>query len=184
MVYTILKPLVISLILLISLSSQSFADFYVIPVAKNNVNLPQIFSMLAETMQPIDSSMTYDNTEVLLKTTSSGANQYIGHLSLPHGAKILKCVGFGRDTDSGRQFEFRIFRYNLTDSPVWTAVSNWVVSGVAYENGNIQLESEIIPSFAEIDNVNYSYGIFLVLPPAQVGKELGVLRFYVETTSN
>jgi hypothetical protein len=72
-----------------------------------------------------------------------------------------------------------MFRYNVFDSPVWTRMTDWMVSGVAWSGGPLVTEAQVDPSLAQVDNFDYSYGIFVELPP---DANLSVLRFVVETT--
>ena len=143
------------------------------------------FSLLAETMQPIDSSIGYDNTMAFLTTTQDSSisppASYIGQLDLPDGARIVSVLCFGLDTDPSAQFEFQLFRYNLYNDPVWSPVSDWTMSGVPFTGGKFQIESQVDPDAALVDNARYSYGMYLVLPKATSGA-LGVLRFVVDTT--
>jgi len=143
------------------------------------------FSLLAETMQPIDSSIGYDNTMAFLKTTQdstvSPPTSYIGQLDLPDGARIVGVRCFGLDSDPNGEFYFRLYRYNLWSDPVWSPVTNFAFSGVAFSSGKVMLEAAVDPDMAMIDNAEFSYGIFLVLPKAQLG-ELGLLRCMVDTT--
>jgi len=144
------------------------------------------YSLLAETMRPIDSSIGFDNTSAFLTTTinsSTGSTSYIGQLNLPDGSSIVSVRGYGKDTDPNQQFYFRLYRYNLSDNPVWSPVTDFAYSGIAFAGGDITIGATVNPANAAlVDNQNYSYGIFLVLPKASVGKQLGLLRFVVETT--
>ncbi len=145
----------------------------------------QHFSLLAETMQPIDSSIGYDNTMAFLKTTQNSTvsfpTSYIGQLDLPDRAKIVGVRCFGLDSDPNGEFYFRLYRYSLWSDPVWSPVTGFASSGVAFSGGKVVLEATVDPNAAVVDNAQYSYGIFLVLPKAQSG-ELGVLRCVVDTT--
>jgi hypothetical protein len=145
----------------------------------------QHFSLLAETMQPLDSSIGYDNTMAFLRTTQdstiSPPASYIGQLNLPNGARIVGVRCFGLDTDPNGEFYFRLYRYNLWDDPVWSAVTDFAYSGVLFSSGKVMIEAAIDANMALVDNVNFSYGLFLVLPKAQSG-DLGVLRCVVDTS--
>ena len=145
----------------------------------------QRFSLLAETMQPVDSTIGYNNTSGYLTTTTNsavnGVTQYIGQLHLPDGATIINMIGFGLDTDPNSQFYFRLYRYNLNNVPIWSAVTDFAYSGVPYSNGIIEIPAAVDPGMAVVDNAQFSYGLFLVLPVASTG-QLGVLRFMVETS--
>lgn len=145
----------------------------------------QHFSLLAETMQPIDSSIGYDNTMAFLKTTLdstvSPPTSYIGQLDLPDGARIVNVRCFGLDSDPNDEFYFRLYRYSLWSDPVWSPVTDFAHSGVPFSDGKVMLEAVIDQDMAVINNAEFSYGIFLVLPKAKSG-ELGVLRCVVDTT--
>jgi hypothetical protein len=102
------------------------------------------YSLLAETMQPIDSSVRYDNSEALLTTTqnSSGLETgYIGQLSLPDGARIVSVKGLGIDTDPTSEFIFRLYRYKLGDDPVFSTVTDSAFSGVGFSGGKLEANS-------------------------------------------
>ncbi len=143
------------------------------------------FSLLAETMRPIDSSIGYDNTMAFLRTiqdsTISPPTSYIGQLDLPDGARIVRVKCFGLDSDPNGEFYFRLYRYSLQSDPVWSPVTDFASSGVAFNGGKVVLEATVDPDRAVIDNAEFSYGIFLVLPKARSG-DLGVLRCVVDTT--
>lgn len=143
------------------------------------------FSLLAETMQPVDSTIGYDNTDAYLETTQnstgSGTATYIGQLDLPDGARIVGVRCLGLDSDPATQFQFRLYRYNLSDDPVWSAVTDFGASGVASSVGKVVREATIDPGMALIDNADFSYGIFVMLPEAQSG-DLGLLRCVVDTS--
>jgi hypothetical protein len=136
-------------------------------------------------MQPIDSSIGYDNSDAYLETTqnslATGTATYIGQLDLPDGARIVGVRCFGLDSDPNTQFQFRLYRYNLWDSPVWTGVTNFAASGVSYSGGKVMREATVDPGTALVDNGNFSYGMYVMLPPAQSGR-LGLLRCVVETS--
>jgi hypothetical protein len=144
------------------------------------------FSLLAETMRPIDSTIGYNNYNAFLTTTQESsvnpATCYIGQVNLPHGEKILSVRCFGQDSDPNKEFSFGMYRYELYANPVYQAVSSYVGSGIAFSGGKIDFAASIISTMATVDNEKYSYGIYLTLPKAQTGS-LGVLRFVIETTS-
>ena len=146
------------------------------------------FSLLAETMSPLDSSVGYDNTSAFLTTTADSTvvfpTTYVGHLDLPDGATVVSAVCSGLDTDPSNQFSFRIFRYNLWTSPVWEAVTEYGYSGVPFSGGNVEVDAEVDPANAVVDNGEFSYGLILKLPKAQVGTSLGVLRCVVNSSYN
>ena len=74
-------------------------------------------------------------------------------------------------------------RYGLWDDPVFTAVAVSVVSGYAYDGGKLVREATVESTVALVDNENYSYASYLILPEASVPSyELGLLRFVVETS--
>jgi hypothetical protein len=135
-------------------------------------------SLLAETMTPVVSGTSYDSTQAYL-TTTAGAADYIGHLALPDGTRIVSVRAEGRDTDPNHEYQYQLFRYRLADSPVWTPVTDSAVSGVAFSGGLVTTPAQISSGAAVVDNSQYAYGIFLELPAPTAGT-LGVLRFVVE----
>lgn len=141
------------------------------------------FSLLAETMQPIDSTIGYDNTMGSLHTTSvstlTGSATYIGQVDLPDGATIVRVLAHGNDATAAAEYGFALYRYSVFDSPVWTQMTDWMVSGFAWSGGALVTEAQVYPSLAQVDNMSYSYGVFVDLPP---DADLSVLRFVVETT--
>jgi hypothetical protein len=142
------------------------------------------YSLLAETMQPLDSTIGYDNASAFLKTTQDSkiytSTAYIGQLDLPDGARIVRVVCFGLDTDPNQEFTFRVYRYSLRSDPVWSAVTDYAYSGVSFDGGRVTAEATVDPDRAVIDNAEFSYGLYLLLPTAQTG-DLGVLRCLVDT---
>ena len=140
-------------------------------------------SLLAETMQPIDSTIEYNNNEAFLTTTADSTindvTHYIGQLNLPDGATITKVVGFGLDTDANTEFSFALFRYKLIDNPVYSQVTAFAFSGITFRDGKIEIPSAVDTDMALVDNAQFSYAIYLVLPSASDG-QLGVLRFLIE----
>jgi hypothetical protein len=143
----------------------------------------RLFSLLAETMQPVDSTIGYDNTEGSLHTTSVstlwGNSTYIGQVDLPDGATIERVLGYGYDGTPAAEYRFAMFRYSVFDLPVWTQMTDWALSGFAWSGGALVTEAQVYPSHAEVNNMSYSYGIFVDLPP---DANLSVLRFVVETS--
>jgi hypothetical protein len=143
------------------------------------------FSLLAETMQPVDSTIEYDSNSAFLTTIQdsglSGPASYIGQLDLPDGARIVGARCFGLDTDPMGEFYFRLYRYNLWTEPVWSGVTDFAHSDVPFSEGKVVVEAAVEPEAAFVDNAEFSYGIFLVLPTSQSG-ELAVLRCMVDTT--
>lgn len=141
------------------------------------------FSLLAETMQPVDSTIGYDNTEGSLHTTSFstlwGNATYVGQVDLPDRGTIVRVLGYGYDGTAAAEYRFAMFRYSVIDSPVWTQMTDWALSGFAWNGGALETEAQVYPSLAEVNNLSYSYGIFVDLPP---DADLSVLRFVVETT--
>ncbi len=141
------------------------------------------FSLLAETMQPVDSTIGYDNTLASLHTTSVsslwGNATYIGQVDLPDGATVVRIIGYGFDGTSAAEYAFVLYRYSVFDSPVWTQMTDFVVSGYAWSGGTLVSGAAAYPSLAEVDNLTYSYGVFVELPPHA---NLSVLRFVVETS--
>jgi hypothetical protein len=140
------------------------------------------FSLLAETMRPIDSSIGYDNTSAYLKTTLNStlpATSYIGQLNLPDGSTISGARCYGQDSDPAGEFSFGLYRYGVA-TPPYTAVTSYVSSGAAFSGGAVTLTATVVSTYAVVDNATYSYGLFLTLPKAQSG-QLGVLRCVVDT---
>ncbi len=145
----------------------------------------QHFSLLAEAMQPVDSSIGYDNYQAFLKTTQESTvsieTTYVGQVNLPDGATIVGVRCFGQDSDPNREFYFRLYRYNLEGDPVWSAVTDFAYSGVAFSGGKLVVEATVDPSTALVDNTLFSYGIYVVLPKATSG-DLGLLRCVVDAS--
>lgn len=147
----------------------------------------QHFSLLASTMQPLDSSIRYNNTGAFLKTIQEStlytSTVYVGQLDLPAGARIVSVRGFGLDTDPFFEFSFRLYRYNLYSSPVGSPVTGLASSGTYFQGGKIVVSAPVYSDMAVIDNDQYSYGILLTLPVpyAPPYQDLGMLRFVVDT---
>jgi hypothetical protein len=143
----------------------------------------QYFSLLAETMQPVDSTIEFNNTQGSLQTTQDtalfGATTYIGQVDLPHGATIERVIAYGNDGSVTDEYGFAVFRYSLFDSPVWTQMTDWRFSGIPWSGGNLVSEEQVYPAMAQVDNLTYSYGIFAQLP---ADMSLSILRFVVETS--
>lgn len=143
------------------------------------------FSFLAETMRPVDSTIQYDCNDAYLKTIQDSTlqiTQYIGSVHLPHGESIISVKGYGIDS-SPLAFYFRLYRYNISEDPVWSSITDFAYSDSGSFEGNKTTVTAIVnPDFATVDNLNYSYGLFLVLP-ADITNELKVLRFVIETTA-
>ena len=143
------------------------------------------FSLLAETMQPIDSSIEYNNFSAFLTTTQnssvSSATSYIGQLDLPDGAQITAVRCEGLDSDTTGEFFFRLYRYTLYNDPVWSDVTDFAYSGYAWSGGKITVVADINSVNAVVDNDNYAYAIILVLPLGDSGP-LGFLRCVIDTS--
>lgn len=144
-------------------------------------------SILAEAMQPIDSSIQYNNVDSYLTTvqhsTMDAMAEYIGQLNLPDGSRITGVLCEGRDTDPAGQFYYRLYRYSYNSTPVFSGVTDFAYSGYYEAKGNLGVEAEVVPENAIVDNRTYSYGIFLSLPKATSG-DLKVLRCLVATTTD
>jgi hypothetical protein len=138
------------------------------------------YSLLAETMQPVTSNIVYDNTSAFLTTISPATAYYIGQLDLPDNSRIVETTCFAVDSDPSREIYYRLYRYNLFENPVWSAVTDFTYSGLPFDGGKIEMGAVIDADMAVVDNARYSYGIFLALPPAAMG-QLGVLRCIVGT---
>lgn len=90
---------------------------------------------------------------------------------------------YGIDTDPAGEYQFQLFRYGLWDVPVFTAVTDLVVSGYAYDGGKLVREATVESTVALIDNANYSYAIYLILQEASnLRYDLGLLRFVIDTS--
>jgi hypothetical protein len=163
--------------LLILCSHRSFASDY------------RYFSILAETMRPIDSTIGFDCELGYLKTTSdstlNASSQYIAQVNLPHGSTVdtVSCYGYDNDNND---FSFTLFRYrfNGIGNDVFQQVSQEGDSSVS--SGYIDLTVGPIfplnpPGIAVINNEDYSYGLFLNLPKAQFN-DLYVVRCLVRAT--
>jgi hypothetical protein len=155
------------------------------PVAAGSV---QHFSLLAATMQTLDSTIGHDSEDGLLRTvqesTSHTVTAYRGQVDLPDGARVVGVRAFGLDTDPFFEFCYDLCRYNLDSEPVYEAVTDWVCSGESFQDGDIVLNAPVHSGVAVVDSEHYSYAIFLVLPtpynpPYQ---DLAVLRFVVDST--
>jgi len=164
------------------------ALFILIPDISSRVALAgsvQHYSLLAETMRPLDSSIEYNNWSAYLTTTKNSSvnlsTAYIGQLDLPHGTRIAAVRCFGNDSDPSGEFYFILYRYNLWHDPVWSQVSSIVGSGFLFDAGKIMVEATIDTDMNVVDNDQFSYGIYLELPEASSG-ELGLLRCVVDTT--
>jgi len=148
----------------------------------------QHFSLLASTMQPLDSSIGYNNTGGYLKTiqasTINTSTVYVGQLDLPNGARIVSVRGLGLDSDPIFEFAFRLYRYNLYGNPVSSPVTGLASSGTNFQGGKIEVSAPVYSDMAVIDNDQYSYGILLTLPVpySPPYQDLGVLRFVVDTS--
>lgn len=146
------------------------------------------FSLMARTMQPVDSSIRYDSYDGYLRTVQeSSMNEvtvYVGQVDLPDGASVVGVRAFGLDSDPFFEFCFGLVRYNLDEDPVNSPVTDMVCSGEYLQPGKIELEAPVHPGAAVVDNVNYGYNIFVRLPtPYNLPfQDLAVLRFLVDTS--
>jgi hypothetical protein len=144
----------------------------------------QHFSLLAETMQPVDSTIEYDSYDAYLETTqdsSLNTTAYIGQVTLPDGANIVgvRCFGEDDDPNPDAEFSFALFRYSLVAN--FEAVTEWVSSD---NQGKQQVQAPVLSDphlIAAVDNAAYSYGIYLTLPEPVAGT-LRVLRCVVDTS--
>ena len=86
----------------------------------------QHFSLLAATMQTMDSTISYDSEDGLLRTvqesTSHEVTAYRGQVDQPDGARVVGVRGFGLDTDPFFEFCYSLDRYNLYNEPVYEAM--------------------------------------------------------------
>jgi hypothetical protein len=146
------------------------------------------FSLMARTMQPADSSIRYDTYDdgYLRTVQESSMNEetvYIGQVDLPDGATVVDVRAFGLDSHPFGEFCFGLVHCNLDDDPACSAVTQEVCSGELAQPGKAELQAPVLSNMAVVDNVNYSYSIFVQLPtpynpPYQ---DLGILRFRVDT---
>lgn len=147
----------------------------------------QHFSLMARTMQPVDSSIRYDSYDGYLRTVQeSSMNEvtvYVGQVDLPDGANVVGVRAFGLDSDPFFGFCFGLVRYNLAENPVYSQVTDIVCSGEYPQPGKIELEAPVRAGAAVVDNVNYGYNIVVRLPTpyAPPNQDLAVLRFLVDT---
>jgi hypothetical protein len=147
----------------------------------------EYFSILAETMNPVDSTIEYDCDEGYLETTSDStlhATQYIGQINLTHGAVFDTVSAYGYDTDS-EDFTFQVFRYrfNGEGNNVFEQVSKIGDSSVIDPGGYVDITVGSVfpvdpPGLTTVNNQNYSYGLYLTLPAA-ASDELYVVRFVI-----
>ena len=145
------------------------------------------FSILAETMRPIDSSIEFNcndgNLRTMTDSSLNGSTQYIGQVNLPHGTTIVNASCYGYDDDT-TDFQFALFRYrfNGVGNPVFEAITNHGFSSTApgsYAEITVGLVSPLDPpGLAVVNNEDYSYGLFLGLPKA-ITNELYVVRCVV-----
>lgn len=143
------------------------------------------FSLLAETMQPVDSTIGYDNYYAYLTTTQNstvwGTGSYIGQLDLPDGAQITAVRCYGQDTDPSHEFQFQVWRYRLWDEPnVFSEVTEYKTSGVAWAGGKVMLTAAVVAGRETVDNAEYSYGLYVLMPAPSAGTQLGLLRCVVD----
>jgi hypothetical protein len=156
----------------------------------------RFFSILAETMRPLDSTIGYDCHEGYLETTSDStehSTQYIAQVNLPQGSTVDTVSCYGYDNDD-KDFSFQLYRYrfNGEGENVFEAVSD---EGDSYgaDPGYVDLTVGAVlptpetPGIAVINNEHYSYGLYLNLPKASVN-DLYVVRCVVranfESTSS
>jgi hypothetical protein len=150
------------------------------PAVANGV---QHFSLPALAMHPVDWRTHYDGTSGYLMNTGTTdvPIAFVEPLNLPDGATIVGAQAFGLDDNMYSEFSFYVFRVGLQSDPVLTPVSRAGGSGDSYNAGKITVTAAVTPSLALVDNVQYSYGIYLNLdvPVAGYGP-VGVLRFLVD----
>lgn len=147
------------------------------------------FSLMARTMQPADSSIRYNTYDdgylrTVQESSMNEATVYAGQVDLPDGATVVGVRAFGLDNDPFGEFCFGLVHCNLYDDPVCSAVTQEVCSGESRQPGKTELQAPVHTNMATVDNVNYSYNIFVRLPtpynpPYQ---DLGILRFRVDTS--
>ena len=143
-------------------------------------------SLLAASMQPVDSSIEYNNASSLLTTVTEstlGTTSYVGQLSLPDGSTVSGVRCEGTDTDPGAEFVVRMYRYRLEDEPdVRTGVTGFAGSVPLFAAGDTIVEPSVDADAAHVDNAEYSYAIVASLPKATTSKTLGLLRCTVDIT--
>ncbi len=149
----------------------------------------QHFSILAESMHPIDSTIQFNNTSAYLVTTSNstyspGEATYIGQVNLPDGAVISGVHIYGIDRDNSVNFGAGLYRYNQDSAPVFAAVTTFQ-NTTAAPNKVVMNQVPISSGLATIDNQNYSYGLFINLPrstaaPNISNPDLAILRIVID----
>lgn len=132
----------------------------------------QHLAILAESVQPLDSTIQFNNKSAYLVTSQnsslSGGAQYIAQVHLPDGAVISGVHLYGIDSDSSQDVGAALYRYNLQDSPVWGAKPVAVYATTTGSAGKFSLALVVNTDVATVDNVNYSYGVYISLPKATV----------------
>ncbi len=172
-------PVLLSFIF-VSLSYQSFASEY------------RFFSILAETMRPLDSTIEFDCDDGNLKTTTNStlhpsSAQYIAQVNLPHGSTIDSVSCYGYDNDNN-DFSFMLYRYrfNGEGKDVFEPVSQEGISSVAAPATYVDLTVGPVfpldpPGIAVVNNEDFSYGLYLNLPKPD-SNDLYVVRCVVRAT--
>lgn len=139
------------------------------------------FSILAETMNPVDSSIEFDSDNGYLKTTSGSIGQYIAQINLPHDSKIISAKFYGYDTDTNN-ISFAVYRYRFNGEGIdvfeqVTETKDTSLSAPGYsELTSLPIP---VPAFNTVNNKDYSYGLYLNLPVAD-SEDLYAIRFLVE----
>lgn len=149
------------------------------------------FSILAETMSPIDSTIGFDSFDANLETTSDstihGTAAYVAQINLPDGAMIEDATCYGFDT-APEAFGLAVYRYRFNgdlEAPFTAVTPFGLSSGMP---GAADITVQVIdppppdkPGLAVVNNEDFSYGLFLQLPLATSGK-LYVVRCVVRST--
>jgi hypothetical protein len=148
---------------------------------------PSHYSILAETMQPLDSSIGYNNVSAYLVTTANSSvavqTAYVGQVHLPDGAIISAVRVYGIDSDTSQNFLACMYRYNQDAALVYDPVTSCF--STTSSPGKTSLNLPLASTDARtIDNLTYSYSVFIVLPKASVLNvnipTLGVLRIVID----
>jgi hypothetical protein len=152
-----------------------------------NAASAQHLSILAESIQPLDSTIQFNNSPsaYLVTTTNSTANpntSYVAQVNLPDGAVISGINVYGLDSDS-LSFGAALYRYNQDLTPVYQAVTAFTTSVGSAGKVVVHL-TPLSNALATVDNLTYSYGIYIDLPKANVLSvslpNLAILRIVVD----
>jgi len=145
------------------------------------------YSILAETIQPLDSTIGFNNTSAYLVTTAgstvNAGTQYVAQVNLPDGAVISDVRVYGIDSDTVKNIGAGMYRYNQDNTPVYSSVTNFVPSSGNPGKTVLNLPMTSVAA-ATIDNLTYSYSVFIDLPRATelntTTPNLGILRIIID----